>query len=170
MVLAIHLQSGPGQAPRSVEAARALPGHGLEGDFHGKRRPGSSRQVLLVDHRTLEAHGFAPGALREQLTVDLPGLDGLVRGTRLAAGEAVLEVTGPCEPCEVIGQLNGVPDPYALRDALVGCRGILARVVAVVGQGLIRRGEMVEVVPHDAEANDPAPNDPAPDDAEPARP
>ncbi|MDR7519000.1 MAG: hypothetical protein QN131_02955 [Armatimonadota bacterium] len=145
VVLAIHLQPAKGQPPRPVVQARALVGSGLEGDCHGKHRPGSARQVLLVDRRTLEALGFEPGALREQLTVDLPGLDSLPPGVRLTVGEAILEVSGACLPCEVIGRINAVADPYALRDALVGRRGVLAKVIEVVGEGRIRPGDPLVV-------------------------
>jgi MOSC domain-containing protein YiiM len=130
---------------RSVAEARALIGLGLEGDYHGKRQPGSARQVLLAEQRILEALDFPHGALREQLTVDLHGLDDLAAGTRLTIGEAVLELTGPCEPCEVIGRINRVADPYALRDALEGRRGVLARVVDVTGAGRIRLGDAIVV-------------------------
>lgn len=145
VVLSIHLQPRRGQPPARAAETRALVDHGLEGDYHGKQRPGVSRQVLLVDRRSLEAVGFAHGALREQLTVDFPGLDSLPRGTRLQVGEAVLEVTEPCEPCEVIGALNGVADPSALRESLRGCRGMLTKVVATSGDGRIRPGDTVVV-------------------------
>jgi MOSC domain-containing protein YiiM len=145
VVLSIQLSKVHGQPPVPVEETRALVGHGLEGDSHGKRRPNTGRQVVLADRRTLEAFGFAHGALREQLTVDFPGLDALPAGTRLRVGEAVLEISGPCDPCVGIGALNGVEDPQALRDALVGRRGMSARVVAVTGTGLIRRGETLMV-------------------------
>jgi MOSC domain-containing protein YiiM len=134
-----------GQPPVPFEQTRALVGHGLEGDSHGKRRANTARQVLLVDRRTLDAFGFAHGALREQLTVDFPALDTLSAGTRLRVGEALLEISGPCEPCIGIGALNGVADPYALRDALAGRRGISARVVEVSGAGVIRRGDAIAV-------------------------
>jgi MOSC domain-containing protein YiiM len=145
VVLAIHLLTGHGRFPSPVEAARALVGHGLEGDLHGKANPGSRRQVLLVDRRTLEAFGLPHGALREQLTVDFPDIERLPEGTVLQVGEATLEVTGPCTPCEVIGRLNAVADPAALQDALQGRRGVLSRVVAVAGRGMIRRGDAVGV-------------------------
>lgn len=145
-VLSIHLQPARDALPRPVEEARALIAHGLEGDFHGKVKPNTSRQVLLVDRRVLDALGFAHGALREQLTVDLPDLDAAPAGTRLRVGDVDLEVSGPCEPCEVIGQLNRVTDPEALRQTLVGRRGILARVVGTTGGGRIRRGDRIEVV------------------------
>ncbi len=65
----------------------------------------------------------------------------LPRGTLLRIGEATLELTGPCEPCEVIGTYNAAADPYALRDALRGRRGMMSKVIAVTGEGRIRRGD-----------------------------
>jgi MOSC domain-containing protein YiiM len=145
VVLAIQVKRAHRQPPVPVEEVRALVGHGLEGDVHGKRSPDASRQVLLVDRRTLEALGFGPGALREQLTVDLPDLESLPGGTRLRIGEAILELTIPCEPCEVIGKYNAVADPYALRDRLRGRRGMMSRVVATMGEGRVRRGDPIVV-------------------------
>lgn len=156
VVLSIHLSKVHGQPPTPVEETRALVGHGLEGDSHGKRRANTARQVLVVDRRTLDAFGFAHGALREQLTVDFPSLNTLPAGTRLRVGEALLEISGPCDPCVGIGALNGVADPQALRDALAGRRGMSARVVGVSGAGVIRRGDAVAVVTAAVEAADAA--------------
>jgi MOSC domain-containing protein YiiM len=114
----------------TVEAFRATP-LGLEGDKHAGREEGK-RQILLAE----------AGELREQVTLDLPGLMSLGEGTRLRVGEAVLEVTGVCEPCTHIGEHLGAEDPEALRQALVGRRGMLARVLR---EGPIRRDDPVEV-------------------------
>jgi MOSC domain-containing protein YiiM len=114
---------------------------GLEGDRHAGREEGK-RQVLLAEAADLRDLGLEPGALREQVTLDLPGLMSLGEGTRLRVGEAVLELTGVCEPCTHIGEHLGAEDPEALRQTLVGRRGMLAR---VVGEGPIRRDDPVEV-------------------------
>jgi MOSC domain-containing protein YiiM len=47
-----------------------------------------------------------------------------------------------CEPCTHIGEHVGAEDPEALRQTLVGRRGMLAR---VVGEGAIRRDDPVEL-------------------------
>jgi hypothetical protein len=146
VVLAIHLQPGRGDPPRSTGEARALVGRGLDGDYHAKARPSSDRQVLLVDRRVLESLGYVHGALREQLTVDFEGLDTILEGARLRVGEVDLEVAGPCEPCNNIGQLIGVPDPEALRRTLTGRRGVLARVVGITGGGRIRLGDALTLL------------------------
>jgi MOSC domain-containing protein YiiM len=114
---------------------------GLVGDKHAGREEGK-RQILLAEAGDLRDLGLEPGSLREQVTVDLPGLMSLGEGTRLRVGEAVLELTGVCEPCTHIGEHLGAEDPEALRQTLVGRRGMLAR---VVGEGAIRRDDAVEV-------------------------
>ena len=114
---------------------------GLEGDRHAGREDGK-RQVLLVEAGDLRDLGLSPGDLREQMTVDLPGLMALGEGTRLRVGETLLELTGVCDPCTHIGEHVGVEDREAFRRTLVGRRGMLARVVR---EGAIRRDDPVEV-------------------------
>jgi len=144
-VVSLQLVSRHGERPRPVEEARALLDHGLEGDIHGKAKPGSRRQVLITDRVTLDALGLRPGDLRDQITVELEALESLPAGARLRIGEATVELSGPCEPCTHIGALNGVPDPAAFQQSLRGRRGQLARVVAVDGEGRIRLGDPVAV-------------------------
>jgi len=125
-------------APVESFTATAL---GLEGDRHAGRQAGK-RQILLAEAGDLRDLGLDPGDLREQVTLDLPGLMSLGEGTRLRVGEAVLELSGVCEPCTHIGEHLGAEDPEALRRRLVGLRGMLARVAV---DGPIRREDPVEV-------------------------
>lgn len=145
-VLNLHVVTQHGERPRPVSEARALVGRGLEGDLHGKTKPNSRRQVLIVDRATLLAMGLRPGALREQITVDFEALERLAPGTLLRLGEVTVELSGPCEPCTHIGALNAVPDPVAFQQSLVGRRGQLARVTAIEGDGRIRVGDPVAVL------------------------
>ena len=123
-----------------VESFRATP-LGLEGDKHAGREEGR-RQVLLAEAGDLHDIDLKPGDLREQVTVDLPGLMSLAEGTRLRIGQALLEVTGPCEPCTHIGEHLGAEDREETRRRLLGRRGMLAR---IVGEGVIRRDDPVEL-------------------------
>ena len=116
---------------------------GIEGDVHEGR---DKRAVLMVEAADLEHLGLRPGDLREQITVDLPGLMQLEEGTRLETGEAVLEITGPCEGCTHIGEHVGVDDTEAFRVSLAGRRGMLARVESVDGEGVLRVGDPIFVV------------------------
>jgi MOSC domain-containing protein YiiM len=140
----VSLQVVPGNhaAPRFVEEAMPIPGGGLEGDWHRKR---SVRALLLMDAGDLRDLGLSPGDLREQITLDLPGLMELKEGSRLRVGPAVIEITKPCEPCTHIGEHVGVDDVEAFRDHLLGRRGMLAMVVEADSDA-IRIGDPVEVV------------------------
>lgn len=143
-VIGLHVLSVHGERPHPRVEVRALVGQGLECDLHGKgRAAGTGRQVLVMDRQTLEAAGLEPGDLREQITVDFAALERLPEGTRLRVGSAVLETTGPCEPCTHIGKLNGRPDVVEFKQSLEGRRGQLAKVVAVDGDGLIRVGDLI---------------------------
>jgi MOSC domain-containing protein YiiM len=148
-VVSIQLLDAHGRPPRPVSEAVAVPGRGLEGDLDGKTREDGKRQVLLMDTETLDALGLSPGDLRDQVTLDLPGLQRLPPGTLLRVGEAELELSGPCEPCTHIGELLGKENREVFRQSLVGRRGVLARVVAVTGEGRIRVGDLIELVGSD---------------------
>ncbi len=134
----------PHRPPTPQSVVRVIPDVGIHGDRH--QRPGSPRQVLLVDAEVLRNLGLRPGDLREQITVELPGLMDLPAGTRLGLGEAVLEVTGPCRPCTHIGEDLGDADPEGLRIRLEGRRGVLASVSSATGEGRIRPGDAVRVL------------------------
>jgi MOSC domain-containing protein YiiM len=146
-VASLQIVTTHGLPPQPVQEVVALPGRGLEGDVHGKTHDAAKRQVLLVDTVSLDALGLSPGDLRDQVTLDLPGLQDLPAGTRLQVGEAEIELSGPCEPCTHIGELLGKEDREEFRQLLVGRRGVLARVVAVTGGGRIRVGDPAEALP-----------------------
>jgi MOSC domain-containing protein YiiM len=118
----------------------SLSEEGIDGDRHAGRAEGK-RQILLTDAGDLRDLDLNPGDLREQVTVELPGLMALPEGTRLRLGTAVVELTGECGPCTHIGEHVGVEDSEAFRQRLEGRRGVLARVSE---PGAIRVGDPVE--------------------------
>ncbi|MBI4482841.1 MAG: MOSC domain-containing protein [Acidobacteria bacterium] len=121
---------------RSLSLVRAVTDFGLEGDRHG--RPGSTRQVLMVEGETLEALRLLPGEVRENIATTGVLLRSLVPGTRLKIGsEAVLEVTKGCDPCARMEEIRS-----GLSQALEGRRGTLARVLR---GGTICVGDPIEV-------------------------
>lgn len=146
-VIAVQLHEAHGRPLRSVSQARGLLDQGLEGDSHSLRGPGRRRQVLILDRSTLDHFGLRPGDLREQITISgWPDIERLPIGARLRVGDLTLEAAGPCEPCQHIGELLGVDDPEALRQALQQRRGLLCRVVDVQGEGWVRVGDGVELL------------------------
>lgn len=113
---------------------QAVGDRGFEGCAHG--RPGSKRQVLLVDRETLEAMDLQPGIIRENITTDALNVNSLPVGQLLRVGEARLEVTSVCTPCD---QMEAIRP--GLRRELWGRRGMLCR---VLDGGVIRRGDSIE--------------------------
>ena len=127
-VVALQLKRAHWEPLRPVDTVVAS-ARGLDADTHAGRE-GGKRQVLLTAQDDLLELSLRPGDLREQVTVDLPGLMSLPAGTRLRVGRAVLELTGACEPCTHIGEHLGVEDREGFRERLRGRRGMLARVAA----------------------------------------
>ena len=113
---------------------RAVVDAGFEGCAHA--RPGSKRQVLLVDRETLEAMDLRPGIIRENITTDGLNMNGLQMGQLLRVGEARLEVSAVCTPCD---QMEAIRP--GLRKELWARRGMLCRVLE---GGVIRRGDSIE--------------------------
>jgi MOSC domain-containing protein YiiM len=141
-VVSLQLHTEHGVRPGTVRKATARVGGGLDGDSHGER---PKRAVLVIDRSTHDALALAPGDLREQITVEgLPQVTRLPEGTELQVGGVTLRVNGECEPCTHIGEMNGVADPEEFRLSLVGRRGALCTVTAVVGP--IRVGDEIRVL------------------------
>jgi MOSC domain-containing protein YiiM len=131
----IFLAAGSRLPMCEAESAALLADRGLEGCRHG--RPGSRRQVLLVDSETLGRFGLEPGRIKENITTRGLRVNDLARGQRLKIGLAVLEVTGPCEPCPRMDEIRS-----GLQQELQGQRGVLCRVIA---GGQIQRGDAIQL-------------------------
>jgi MOSC domain-containing protein YiiM len=126
-----------------LEEVQAEADRGFVGCIHG--RPAGRRQVLLMDVETLGRLDLRPGIVKENITTRGLAFGELQQGQRLRVGEALLEVTVPCEPCHRMDEIR-----QGLRQDLRGRRGMLCRVVEA---GRIRRGDMIEVLAG-AEAGD----------------
>ncbi len=124
-----------GEPMREFEEVSAVENKGFQDCIHG--RGGSARQVLLMDSETLEEFGITAGRVRENITTRGIALETLPLGERLRAGEALLEVTKPCEPCHQMDEIR-----QGLQEALRGRRGLLCRVVE---SGRVRRGDRIEI-------------------------
>lgn len=110
---------------------------GVAGCAHAKADSG--RQVLLVDRETLEAMQLTPGILRENITSDGLSVNSLQIGQHLRIGDACLEVTMVCTPCNQMERIRP-----GLRKELWGRRGMLCRVLE---GGIIRPGDLIEKLP-----------------------
>jgi len=116
--------------------ALAVEDVGLEGCAHA--RPQGKRQVLLMDRETLDVFELAPGIVRENVTTEGLEVNALAIGQRLQVGEAELQVSAVCDPCEQIEALRP-----GLQAEMQGRRGMLCRVVR---GGILRRGDEIVVM------------------------
>src|SRR5262249_15968964 len=119
---------------QELQEARIVADFGIEGCAHG--RSGSKRQVLLVDQESLDAMELVPGILRENITTEGLAVNALPLGQRLRIGQAVLEVTSVCTPCDQLEKIR-----LGLRREIRGRRGMLCRVLE---GGVVRAGERIE--------------------------
>lgn len=119
---------------QELREARLLADFGFEGCAHAKADSG--RQVLLADRETLEAMGLTPGILRENITTHGLNVNSLQIGQQLRIGNARLEVTMVCTPCNQMERIRP-----GLRKELWGRRGMLCRILE---GGVIRRGDAIE--------------------------
>ena len=144
MVEAIHLAAAAGEPMRSVDAARAIAGVGLEGDRYALRTGHWSpnlnvdRDVTLVEAEEIERLAteqgivLAPGATRRNVTTRGVRLNALV-GRRFRIGPVECEGTRLCEPCQYLTDLLGEP----VLAPLVHRAGLRARILT---DGEIRLG------------------------------
>ncbi len=135
VIASLQISIAHRQPMKTKETVSAIADLGLEGDWHA--RPGSKRQVLLMDEETLKAFGLAAGRLRENITTRGIELKTLKRGTRLRVGNALLEIYLACAPCEFVEDIRP-----GLRKEMEGQRGMLAHVVE---GGEIRVGDVIAV-------------------------
>jgi len=117
---------------------------GVEGDRHAKR-PGRRRQVTLIQAEHLVAVGamlgrspVAPERTRRNVVVSGINL-WILQSCVFEIGEALLEGSGPCPPCERMEQNLGAGGYLAMR----GHGGITARVLR---GGRVRVGDAVRYV------------------------
>ena len=117
------------------ERVTAVADHGFEGCAHAGR---PRRQVLFASTQHLDDLDLAPGAIRENLTIEGVDVHEWQVGQQVRAGEAVFEITMVCDPCHKMDVLRD-----GLRAELEGRRGMLA---VVVEGGAVAVGDRVELV------------------------
>ncbi len=155
----IHqLNASNGGVPKlPLEQARALLG-GMEGDAQVDRKHhgGPERALCLfalerIEEIAAEGHPIAPGLAGENVTI--AGLDWsrVLPGARLRLGDEVLvEVTSYTQPCWknagwfADGDFNRIN-----QQTHPGCSRVYARVLE---EGLLRRGDAVELLEESAAA------------------
>ena len=129
-----------------VEEVQAIEGVGLQDD-HYSARPGSKRQVTLIQEEHLAVvasclglENIDPAELRRNIVVRGINLLAL-KEKQFRIGNAVLEMSGLCHPCSRMEQQLG-PGGY---NAMRGHGGITARVIY---GGVIKKGDKLAVLTH----------------------
>jgi len=118
---------------------------GLTNDRTNKGNPDSKRQVTIIQHEHLAAAAsflgkekIDPALVRRNIVVKGINLNAL-KSKQFRLGEAVLEMTGYCHPCERMEQNLGKGGYNAMR----GHGGITCRVIK---EGKISVGDTVNVI------------------------
>ena len=148
VVVSIHLAGAAREPTTSVEAVRAVPGKGLEGDRYFRQkgtysgRPGSGRDVTLIESEAIDGlqreYGveMAPGESRRNIVTRGVPLNHLV-GREFRVGEVALRGMRLCEPCSYLERLTQKP---GVRRGLVHRGGLRAEIVT---EGVIHVGDPV---------------------------
>lgn len=132
--LFVSPERGSGRS-EARERVLAIESQGLNGCAHANP---PRREVLLASKEHLDAVGVAPGAIRENVTVEGVDVHEWPVGQRVRVGQALLEITMVCDPCHRMDELRP-----GLRAEIDGKRGMLAHVVE---GGEITLGDGVETV------------------------
>ena len=133
---------------QAVEAARAVPGRGLEGDRYFdhqgsfSRWPGPHRELTLIAEEALDEMArvadvrLAPEQSRRNVLTRGVPLNDLIKET-FFIGDVRVRGIRLCQPCKYLVRLTGNP---GLLPHLVGRGGLRARILE---EGLIRAGDAV---------------------------
>ena len=135
-IIALFRSGGKGDAMEPLTEAELIADLGFAGDR--KTRPGSKRQVLLLDMETVEEFGFHPGDLDENITTRGLAINALRRGQQIRVGDVILKVTIECPACYKLEARRP-----GLEEAMRHRRGMMTRVLQ---GGSIRVGDAVELL------------------------
>ena len=134
----ISIYPAKGEPGKNLREARLIEGRGLEGDFHAD----GEKQVSLLPAETREAlaawkeSGLCFSRFKENLTVRGIAPNELRPGTRLAAGDAIMEIAAGVKRCHAECPLHAA----GKRCPLAG-KSLFAKVLK---SGIIRVGDTVK--------------------------
>ena len=144
-VIWIGIRPGPKEPVLVLEETQAQPG-GLLDDRYNKGNRDGKRQVTLIQYEHLQAvasflgrKNIDPALVRRNIVVKGINLNSFP-GQQISIGEAILEMTGYCHPCNRMEENLGKGGYNAMR----GHGGITCRVLK---GGKIRIGDRIKVIP-----------------------
>lgn len=136
-IVGLFFKAVGAQAVKPTAELRLQRGRGVAGAAH--QCVGSPRQVLIASLPYLQAFGLEPGALQENIVV-AGVVEELGSGRVLQLGEtAQVRLMFLCEPCAYLEEVQ----PGLVKRSK-GKRGMLGM---VVGDGIVRQGDTVTVLP-----------------------
>ncbi len=147
-VVNLFIAPEAGAPMQAVEAARAVPGRGLEGDRYFEARgsfsrwPGPHRDLTLIAEEALAemtretGATLAPEASRRNVLVRGVPLNDLIK-QRFWVGEVEMEGIRLCQPCKYLARIADEP---GVLPGLVKRGGLRVR---ILGEGVIRVGDAV---------------------------
>ena len=148
--MAICTSQKKGTAKKAVDQANILENHGIEGDAHAGNW---HRQISMLAEESVDtmraacALPLTAGAFAENINTEGIDLKVLPVGTRLRVGEAEVEVTQIGKRCHN----DGCAIQRAAGHCVMPTEGIF---VVVVREGVVRKGDPIEVLTSAAEMGD----------------
>ena len=149
-IVSIHTAATAGTPLGSVDAVRAVPGRGLEGDRHferqdkSTRKRGEGRDITLIEIEAIEALkrdfgvDLSPGDSRRNVVTRGIPLNHLV-GREFLVGNVRLHGVQLCEPC---GHLAKMTNKEVMR-GLVHRGGLNCDILS---EGVIRVGDAIAIL------------------------
>ena len=139
-VVAVCTSAKKGARKKNVGTAMLLPGLGLEGDAHAGFMHRQVSLLALESIQKMQAQGLDvhPGDFAENITTEGLELYSLPVGTRLQAGETLLEVSQIGKECHTRCAIY-----YQAGDCVMPKEGIFA---IVLTGGKLSVGDVVEVL------------------------
>ena len=139
----IKVYSAKGEEGRALSEGRLVEKLGLEGDFHAT---GGERQISLLFNEkpgsiiNSKEKGLCHSRFKENISIHGLAPDAVRPGTRLGAGEAVLEITGETKHCheECVLFESG-------KTCSLAGQNLFAKVLK---GGVIRTGDRVDAYPN----------------------
>ena len=131
------------ELPTEMVSVQAIENCGLEGDHYNK--PGGSRQITIIQQEHLDEASdelnftVKPILTRRNIVVQGVSLNSIPNNSYIRIGDAVVQKTGDCPPCETMNKNLGKGG----RAALEGKGGITARISK---GGTIKIGDLLEIL------------------------
>lgn len=150
-VVGIYTAPEAGAPMEQQGSVIVVPGVGIVGDRYALRTGTWSdprwqdQELTFFEAEVAEALGIEEYVPRRNIVVRGISLYGLI-GVRFRLGDALLAGARPCDPCNYIQELTGVPD--LTRSLTEGRGGLRTRIIE---GGKIRLGDGIEVVGLDEE-------------------